>query len=137
MSQTTTESAKKEDEQGQGRNSNNRRFTQRRARRRRPSRNETDTPIADDTGNKLPPEKKEVDGNALKIDDAPLPNGNVIDTSQEIEVDGNKPAPAAKPQRKSTSNNPRRRRPSTRQRQEKSAEAITKARRKCCGTSRE
>jgi len=123
--QTTTESAKKEDEQGQGRNSNNRR-SRRGGRRRRPSRNETDTPIADDTGNKLPPEKKEVDGNALKIDDAPLPNGNVIDTSQEIEVDGNKPAPAAKPQRKSTSNNPRRRRPSTRQRQEKSAEQSQK-----------
>jgi ribonuclease E len=128
--QAINEPAKQEDEQDQSRNSNNRR-SRRGGRRRRSPRNENETVIADDTGNKLPPEKKEVDGNALTIDDTPLPNGNVIADIEEIvvEVDGNKPAPAAKPkvQRKPSSNSPRRRRPSPpRNPQEKTSEPSLK-----------
>ncbi len=102
-----------EKQQGQPRPSNSRR-SRRGGRRRRP-RNDNDVVIADDKGNKLPPEKKEVDGNALKIDDAPLPNGNVIPQEPVVEVDGNKvtadTSNKPKPRRKASNNNLRRRRP--------------------------
>ena len=100
-----------EKQQGQPRPANSRR-SRRGGRRRRP-RNDNDVVIADDTGNKLPPEKKEVDGNALKIDDAPLPDGNVIPQEPVVEVDGNKvdadTSNKPKPRRKTSNSNLRRR----------------------------
>lgn len=100
--------SKEGDDESQNRN--NSRRSRRGGRRRRPRQdNETDKQIPDDKGNKLPPVKKEVDGNALPVDDKPMPNGNVIQQDALKEVDGNKPPSADKPARKA-SNAPRRRR---------------------------
>ncbi|MCL4140831.1 UNVERIFIED_CONTAM: hypothetical protein GTU68_066864, partial [Idotea baltica] len=112
---------KDDDEQSQGRN--NSRRSRRGGRRRRPRQDgETDKQIPDDKGNKLPPVKKEVDGNALPVDDKPLPNGNVIEAAAVIEVDGNKPAVNDKPARKQSSA-PRRRRTPPKTRVAKAIEA--------------
>jgi ribonuclease E len=102
--------SKEDDEQSQSRNNNSRR-SRRGGRRRRPRQdNETDKQIPDDKGNKLPPVKKEVDGNALPADTKPTPDGNVIEVAAVIEVDGNKPVSNNKPVRKQSSS-PRRRTP--------------------------
>jgi ribonuclease E len=101
--------SKEDDEQSQSRNNNSRR-SRRGGRRRRPRQdNETDKQIPDDKGNKLPPVKKEVDGNALPAETKPMPDGNVIEVAAVIEVDGNKPAPNKPVRKQSTS--PRRRTP--------------------------
>ncbi|MDT8370575.1 MAG: Rne/Rng family ribonuclease [Gammaproteobacteria bacterium] len=103
-------------EQGQGRNNNARR-SRRGGRRRRPK-NENDIAviIPDDAGNRLPPEKKEVDGNAVPQDVSPEINGNAIPQQEVKEVDGNKPTQneaKPKPKRsKTATGTPRRRRPS-------------------------
>lgn len=102
------ENDKDDDDQSQGRN--NSRRSRRGGRRRRPRQEgDADKQIPDDKGNKLPPVKKEVDGNALPVDDKPLPDGNVIEVASAKEVDGNKPASKDKPARKQSSA-PRRRR---------------------------
>ena len=89
----------------------------RRGGRRRRPRTEVDVNIAEDAGNKILPEKKEVDGNAVpKAVEAEI-NGNIVPSKSAPEVDGNKPSvdkPAAnKPRRgrTSTGTNPRRRSP--------------------------
>ncbi|MFT7235208.1 MAG: ribonuclease E, partial [Methylophagaceae bacterium] len=100
---------KEDDDQSQGRNNNSRR-SRRGGRRRRPRQdNDVEQQIPDDKGNRLAPVKKEVDGNALPVDDKPLPDGNVIQVDAVKEVDGNKPASHDKPARKQSST-PRRRR---------------------------
>jgi ribonuclease E len=106
--------AEDESEGGQNRSNNNARRSRRGGRRRRP-RNEQDinAAIPEDAGNRLPPEKKEVDGNAIPVDKAPEVNGNVTPTDSVKEVDGNKPtAPNEnKPKRSRTSTGSPRRRP--------------------------
>ncbi len=103
-------------EQGQGRNNNARR-SRRGGRRRRPK-NENDVAVVipDDAGNRLPPEKKEVDGNAIPQEVQPEINGNAIPQQEVKEVDGNKPTDneaKPKPKRgKTATSAPRRRRPS-------------------------
>jgi len=119
---TETQAAKKpaqhkpqEDKTEQGQNPNAKR-TRRGGRRRKP-RTEDTVPVAEDAGNKIAPEKKEVDGNAVPKAPELEVNGNVPSANSEKEVDGNKPTekkPAAnKPRRgkTSTASNPRRRRP--------------------------
>jgi ribonuclease E len=107
---TSTQSKTEQDDQPR---SNARRS--RRGGRRRRSRNENDSNkvIADDAGNRLPPEKKEIDGNVIpKAVEAEI-NGNTINAQPVIEVDGNKPASEtkSKPKRSRTSTSkPRRRR---------------------------
>jgi ribonuclease E len=96
---------KPEDNEG-GQNSNAKR-SRRGGRRRRP-RTDTDVVIPDDAGNKLLPEKKEVDGNAIPKVVEPEVNGNVVPQEQVPEVDGNKP-----PAEKKAANKPRRARTST------------------------
>lgn len=79
-------------EQNQNQNQNTKRA--RRGGRRRPRQHtdgETNSNIADDSGNKIAPEKKEVDGNAVASNAAAEVNGNVP-TSASNDVDGNKPA---------------------------------------------
>jgi ribonuclease E len=115
---------KEDDDQSQGQANNSRR-SRRGGRRRRPRQEgEVNAAIPDDKGNKLPPEKKEVDGNAVKVDNTPLPDGNVIEATVNAapEVDGNKPAPAAKSVRKPSSTAPRRRRAPAKPRQDKPAD---------------
>ena len=80
----------------------------RRGGRRRKPRTEADINIAEDAGNKILPEKKEVDGNAVpKAVEAEV-NGNVVPTTTDVDVNGNKPQ-AAKP----ATNKPRRGRTAT------------------------
>ena len=118
----SSSSSSKDDEQPQNRNNNSRR-SRRGGRRRRPRQdNEVDKHIPDDKGNKLPPVKKEVDGNALPVDDKPMPNGNVIEQAPVKEIDGNKPPAAEKPARKQT----RRRRSPAKTRVAKAIEANDK-----------
>ena len=116
---------KEDDEQSQN---NNSRRSRRGGRRRRPRQEgEVSAAIPDDKGNKLPPEKKEVDGNAVKVDNTPLPDGNVIaaKVNEAPEVDGNKPATAAKSARKPSGTAPRRRRAPTKPRQDKPADNVS------------
>ena len=109
------EGVKEGDDQSQRGNNNSRR-SRRGGRRRKPRQDgevnantaEDKGNIPDDKGNKLPPVKKEVDGNALAVDNTPLPNGNVNVIPEVKEVDGNKPPANDKPARKSPA--PRRRR---------------------------
>jgi len=118
----SSSSSSKDDEQPQNRNNNSRR-SRRGGRRRRPRQdNEVDKHIPDDKGNKLLPVKKEVDGNALSVDDKPMPNGNVIEQAPVKEIDGNKPPAAEKPARKQT----RRRRSPAKTRVAKAIEASGK-----------
>jgi ribonuclease E len=101
-------------EGGQNRSNNNARRSRRGGRRRRPRNDQDSTPIPDDAGNRLPPEKKEVNGNAIPVDKAPEVNGNVTPAEPVKEIDGNKPPPAAKenkPKRGRTSTGAPRRRP--------------------------
>jgi ribonuclease E len=119
QAKVSSSSSKDDDEQSQNRNNNSRR-SRRGGRRRRPRQdNEVEKHIPDDKGNKLPPVKKEVDGNALPVDDKPLPDGNVIEVAQVKEIDGNKPPAADKPARKQT----RRRRTPAKTRVAKAIEA--------------
>lgn len=99
--------------QGQTRNSNARR-SRRGGRRRRPKNdNDVNKDIPDDAGNRLPPEKAEVNGNAIPEPKLVEVNGNAIPEPKIVEVDGNKPTDEtpkkSKPRRKPSTN--RRRRP--------------------------
>ncbi len=118
------DSSKDNEEQSQGRGNSNSRRSRRGGRRRKPRQDgEINVNIPDDKGNKLPPVKKEVDGNAVLVDNSPLPNGNVNVVAELKEVDGNKPPPAAdKPVRKQA---PRRRKAPTKVRTEKAADAAS------------
>ena len=118
---------KKDNEESQGEVNNNRR-SRRGGRRRRPRQDdELNAVIPDDKGNKLRPEKKEVDGNSMPVDNKPLPDGNVVSAAERvvIEVDGNKPKPAAAPPRKPGGTASRRRRQPTKPRQEKATDNIS------------
>ncbi len=100
-----------DDNQSNKSNGSNSRRSRRGGRRRRP-RQDNDAVIPDDKGNKLPTEKVvEVNGNALPVDDKPLPNGNVIVKDVVVDVDGNKPPANDKPARRNNAGT-RRRRPS-------------------------
>ncbi|MFW5451196.1 MAG: Rne/Rng family ribonuclease [Methylophagaceae bacterium] len=116
------------EEQSQSRNSNAKR-SRRGGRRRRPRNDGDNTNVAEDAGNKVAPEKKEVDGN-IPSNKAVDVNGNVPVSGQAKEVDGNKPT-QNKPRRSKTSTNPRRRRPAAKDQQnkessEKTAEKVEK-----------
>ena len=103
---------KEDNDESQGQANNSRR-SRRGGRRRRPRQDdEVNAVIPDDKGNKLRPEKKEVDGNSMPVDNKPLPDGNVVSVAAKevIEVDGNKPALAEKTARKSGGTASRRRR---------------------------
>ncbi|MDB2705124.1 Rne/Rng family ribonuclease [Pseudomonadota bacterium] len=93
--------APREEDSESGQNATAKR-SRRGGRRRRP-RNESDVVIADDAGNKIPPEKKEVDGNAIPKAVEPEVDGNFVPKSATPEVDGNKP-----PVEKTATNKPRR-----------------------------
>jgi len=95
-----------EGSQPQGQNSNAKR-SRRGGRRRRP-RTEGDVVVAEDAGNKILPEKKEVDGNAVPAAKIAEVDGNTVPNEAAQEVDGNKPAAG-----KSANNKPRRGRNST------------------------
>lgn len=112
-------SASDDDEQSSARNPNAKR-ARRGGRRRRPAAArpdveanviQTEVTVPDDAGNKILPEKKEVEGNLIPKE-APEVDGNVP-TQEAKEIDGNKPTAEAKPRRgrTSTGSNPRRRRP--------------------------
>ena len=112
---------KEESEESQGQANNSRR-SRRGGRRRRPRQDdEVNAVIPDDKGNKLRPEKKEVDGNSMPVDNKPLPDGNVVsvEAKEVIEIDGNKPVAAEKPKRKPDSTASRRRRAPAKPRQDK------------------
>jgi ribonuclease E len=109
------------EEHAPSRSTNNRRS--RRGGRKRKPKNDPNMVIADDTGNKLPPEKEEVNGNAITVDDGPLPDGNVIVSIEEKEINGNT-TEAAKPKRSRPSNSPRRRRPSNKNRQQEGSDTV-------------
>jgi len=118
--------APREEDSESGQNSIAKR-SRRGGRRRRP-RNDSDVLIADDAGNKIPPEKKEVDGNAIPKAVAPEVDGNFVPSSAISEVDGNKPSVEKtvtnKPRRArapSNSNNRRRAPSATSDKQEKVA----------------
>lgn len=119
-----------EDNEG-GQNTNAKR-SRRGGRRRRP-RTDTDVVIPDDAGNRLLPEKKEVDGNAIPKVVEPEVNGNVVPQEKIPEVDGNKPPvekkPANKPRRvrTSTASNNRRRTAANKDGQEKAKDGQEKA----------
>ena len=120
---------KKDTEESQGQVNNNRR-SRRGGRRRRPRQDdELNAVIPDDKGNKLRPEKKEVDGNSMPVDNKPLPDGNVVSAAEKmvIEVDGNKPKPAAAP-RKPRGTASRRLRQPTKSRQEKTTDNVSPGR---------
>jgi ribonuclease E len=115
---------KEDNEESQGQANNNRR-SRRGGRRRRPRQDdEVNAVIPDDKGNKLRPEKKEVNGNSMPVDNKPLPDGNVVSAAERvvIEVDGNKPAA-----RKPSGTASRRRRQPTKPRQEKATDNISPA----------
>ena len=131
-SEPRTETEHKDgDEESQPRANSNSRRSRRGGRRRRPRQEgeaNANINIPDDKGNKLPPEKKEVDGNAIPVDNKPLPNGNVNVAAEVKEVDGNKPPAADKPVRKKSTNAPRRRRAPAKSRTERSVETVPKTR---------
>ena len=82
----------------------------RRGGRRRP-RTENTTPVAEDAGNKVQAEKKEVVGNVKKEASADINGNNVPSDNLAKEVDGNKPVAEKKTQtRKPRANNNQRRR---------------------------
>ena len=113
---------KEDNEESQGQANNNRR-SRRGGRRRRPRQDdEVNAVIPDDKGNKLRPEKKEVNGNSMPVDNKPLPDGNVVSAAERvvIEVDGNKPAA-----RKPSGTASRRQRQPTKPRQEKATDNIS------------
>jgi ribonuclease E len=115
---------KDDNDESQGQANNNRR-SRRGGRRRRPRQeDEVNAVIPDDKGNKLRPEKKEVDGNSMPVDNKPLPDGNVVSVAAKevIEVDGNKPALAEKPARKSGGTASRRRRVPNKPHQERTTD---------------
>jgi ribonuclease E len=122
LTQSKPDSDTKDDEPTQNKSNNGRRSRRGGRRRRSRQENEVEKHIPDDKGNKLPPVKKEVDGNALPVDDKPLPNGNVIEVAEVKEIDGNKPPAAEKPARKQT----RRRRTPAKTRVAKAIEANDK-----------
>lgn len=109
------------EEHAPSRSTNNRRS--RRGGRKRKPKNDPNMVIADDTGNKLPPEKEEVNGNAITVDDGPLPDGNVIVSIEEKEINGNT-TEAANPKRSRPSSSPRRRRPSNKNRQQEGSDTV-------------
>ena len=120
---------KKDTEESQGQVNNNRR-SRRGGRRRRPRQDdELNAVIPDDKGNKLRPEKKEVDGNSMPVDNKPLPDGNVVSAAEKmvIEVDGNKPKPAAAPPKPRGTASRRLRQP-TKPRQEKTTDNVSPGR---------
>jgi len=119
---------KSHDEKGEQSQNPNAKRTRRGGRRRKP-RAEDAAPVAEDAGNKLPPTKKEVDGNAVPTVSASEVNGNVPSSSVDKEIDGNKPVaakPAAnKPRRgKSSTGTARRRRPAAKDKQENEAPSV-------------
>jgi len=120
-----------EDKAEQGQNPNAKR-TRRGGRRRKP-RPEDAAPVAEDAGNKIPPAKKEVDGNAVPAPVVDEVNGNVPSSALDTEVDGNKPKPAEnksanKPRRGRTSTGTaRRRRPAPKDVQAAAAASAEKA----------
>jgi len=122
-----TPQQKPQDDNGeqQGQNPNAKR-TRRGGRRRKP-RTENDAPIAEDAGNKVQVEKKEVDGNAIPATVPVEMNGNVPASNADKEIDGNKPEEkkaANKPRRARTSTgSPRRRRPEAKDKQKQGAPA--------------
>ncbi|MDC9724481.1 MAG: Rne/Rng family ribonuclease [Gammaproteobacteria bacterium] len=122
QAETSPNQKKSREEKGE-QNPNSKRT--RRGRRRKP-RAESDTTVAEDAGNKILPEKKEIDGNAVPKAVESEVNGNIPSVAADKEVDGNKPAetkpPANKPRRGRTSTGTaRRRRPAAKDKQEKPA----------------
>lgn len=112
-----------EDDQAPSRSTNNRRS--RRGGRKRKPKHDSNVAIADDSGNKLPPQaKEEVNGNALPVDEAPLPDGNVIASVEEKEVDGNT-TESSKPKRSRSGSGSRRRRPANKNRQQAKADTVS------------
>ncbi len=93
---------REEDNSESGQNSTAKR-SRRGGRRRRPRNDSDAVVIADDAGNKIPPEKKEVDGNAIPKAVEPEVDGNFVPSPAISEVDGNKP-----PVEKAATNKPRR-----------------------------
>ena len=89
-----------DDKTEQSQNPNAKR-TRRGGRRRKP-RAEDAAPVAEDAGNKIPPAKKEVDGNAVPAPVVAEVNGNIPSSAADKEVDGNKPM-----EDKPTANKPR------------------------------
>ena len=94
-----------DDKTEQGQNPNAKR-TRRGGRRRKP-RAEDAAPVAEDAGNKIPPEKKEVDGNAVPAPVVDEVNGNIPSSSSGTEVDGNKPMANKPAANKPAANKPR------------------------------
>lgn len=123
---TEDEQSKDSDEgnQTKGNGGNSRRS--RRGGRRRRSRQEGEAVIPDDKGNKRPPEKKEVDGNALPTEERVMPDGNVNVVADVKEVDGNKSVDDSKPKPQRKNNGTRRRRSAKPRGEKKSERTMTR-----------
>ena len=100
--ETNSDKKQRRNEEGENAQNLNAKRSRRGGRRRRP-RNDVNVNIPDDAGNKLPPEKKEVDGNAIPKAVEPEVNGNLVPAEPVVEVNGNTP-----PAEKTASNKPRR-----------------------------
>ena len=100
--ETNSDKKQRRNEDGENAQNLNAKRSRRGGRRRRP-RNDVNVNIPDDAGNKLPPEKKEVDGNAIPKAVEPEVNGNLVPAEPVVEVNGNTP-----PAEKTASNKPRR-----------------------------
>ncbi|MDH5357776.1 MAG: Rne/Rng family ribonuclease [Gammaproteobacteria bacterium] len=92
----------------------------RRGGRRRSPRKDSNTPLADDAGNKIPPAKKEVDGNALPSEPVEV-NGNVPTDVAVNEPDGNKPTTTKPRSGRTSTGTARRRRPPAKDKMDKEA----------------
>jgi len=127
--ETNANKAKPQEDKAEQSQNPNAKRTRRGGRRRKP-RTEGDVVVAEDAGNKIAPEKKEVDGNAVPTAAVAEVNGNIPSTAATKEIDGNKPPAENKPAankprrgRTSTGTAARRRRPAAKDQQEKVAPA--------------
>jgi len=98
---------KPQEEKGEQSQNPNAKRTRRGGRRRKP-RTEGEVNVAEDAGNRILPEKKEIDGNTVSAEVDANINGNVPSANVDKEVDGNKPS-----ENKPAVNKPRRGRNST------------------------
>ena len=116
------ESQPKEDSQNRNANANanaNARRTSRRGGRRQQRPRNEDVIVAENAGNKIVPEKKEVDGNSVPKAVADVDgNGSAPSQTSVVEVDGNKPTATENKPRKPKSSGPRRRRAPAKDKQE-------------------
>ena len=92
------ESQSKDKDDSQSQNTNARRNSRRGGRRQQRPRNE-DVVVAEDAGNKVPAEKKIIEGNSVPKPTVDVDgNGSAPAPNKAVEVDGNKPsAPESKP----------------------------------------